>query len=145
MRIILLLLAFVLAGDQVATAQPVIGFAPGSPLPDTRPGDLANTDSQNKTLSTASTISGVTLSRPALPVRCSPPCPELPCGWRTTIRPAGPISAASTTAARRPRPAGEIRGFATTFYEAMHPGFVSNQMIQCIEVIGTVPFIGKTY
>jgi hypothetical protein len=39
----------------------------------------------------------------------------------------------------------DIRVFATTFYEAMRPGFVSNQAIQCNGITGTVAFVGEAY
>jgi hypothetical protein len=140
-----ILLAFALLAPGLAVAQPVVGFAPGSPLPDTAGADLANVDSQTKALSTAPTISGTTsvLSSAASTVftAATRNFLRLTNTNAATGSDLGCTDDGSTPTATH----WNIRVFASTFYEAMRPGFVSNQAIQCIGITGTVAFVGEAY
>jgi hypothetical protein len=146
MRVLVpVVLAMTLALPAFAVGQPVVGFAPGSPLPDTAAGDLGNTDSQTKALSVAPTISGVTS------VTSSAVSTVFPAATRNFLRLSNNNAATgsdlgctddgSTPTANH----WNIRVFATTFYEAMRQGYVSNQGIQCIGITGTVAFVGEAF
>jgi hypothetical protein len=145
MRIVLLLLAFGLLTAPLAAAQPVVGFAPGSPLPDTAPGDLANLDSQTKALSVTPATSGVTsVSSASVSTVIAAGVKNF---WSiANNNVAGGSDLVCTDDGSTPSATHwRIRVYAAGFYEAMRPGFVSALAVQCIGYSATVPILGESF